>query len=112
MKLIKSKMPLILKTVAPFAGAWIEISLIPSLKKYWIVAPFAGAWIEISVSTDIPVSCAVAPFAGAWIEIKDIDIVLSSIGVSLPSRERGLKCGMMAGGQAQQNSRSLRGSVD
>ena len=69
LKLIKSKMPLILKTVAPFAGAWIEISLIPSLKKYWIVAPFAGAWIEISVSTDIPVSCAVAPFAGAWIEI-------------------------------------------
>ena len=25
---------------------------------------------------------AVAPFAGAWIEIKDIDVVLSSVGVA------------------------------
>ena len=34
-------------TVAPFAGAWIEIS--PSLTLYGdvVVAPFAGAWIEI-----------------------------------------------------------------
>ena len=33
------------------------------------VAPFAGAWIEIShLSLDLSQS-SVAPFAGAWIEI-------------------------------------------
>ena len=33
--------------VAPFAGAWIEISVCPSLFVKYLVAPFAGAWIEI-----------------------------------------------------------------
>ena len=33
--------------VAPFAGAWIEISDKPLKKAYVRVAPFAGAWIEI-----------------------------------------------------------------
>ena len=56
-------------TVAPFAGAWIEIigrglDRLPAL-----VAPFTGAWIEMTV---LPVdyrSPYVAPFTGAWIEI-------------------------------------------
>ena len=35
-------------SVAPFAGAWIEMQTIASLAKQMInVAPFAGAWIEI-----------------------------------------------------------------
>ena len=33
------------------------------------VAPFAGAWIEISVEPSTVGEAAVAPFAGAWIEI-------------------------------------------
>ena len=33
------------------------------------VAPFAGAWIEISNGHWLVVGTTVAPFAGAWIEI-------------------------------------------
>ncbi len=33
--------------VAPFAGAWIEMSELKSVTENAIVAPFAGAWIEI-----------------------------------------------------------------
>ena len=35
------------RTVAPFAGAWIEISLARATFQMRKVAPFAGAWIEI-----------------------------------------------------------------
>ena len=77
--------------VAPFAGAWIEISQadypnipntsLPSRErglKFYInfrqirfnlVAPFAGAWIEIMKTFNITYKEIVAPFAGAWIEI-------------------------------------------
>ena len=34
-------------TVAPFAGAWIEIVSYPCQLHLASVAPFAGAWIEI-----------------------------------------------------------------
>ena len=37
-------------TVAPFAGAWIEMLLNKALKSALGVAPFAGAWIEIMES--------------------------------------------------------------
>ena len=33
--------------VAPFAGAWIEISIFAASLQRAHVAPFAGAWIEI-----------------------------------------------------------------
>ena len=33
----------------------------------------------------------VAPFAGAWIEIVTINATINAV-MSLPSRERGLKC--------------------
>ncbi len=52
-----------LNQVAPFAGAWIEITKNLLKKRENIVAPFAGAWIEI-----LP-WVMVAPFAGAWIEM-------------------------------------------
>ena len=56
-------------TVAPFAGAWIEIiNLIVGMSRR-TVAPFAGAWIEILYQNGARVSVNVAPFAGAWIEI-------------------------------------------
>ena len=54
------------------------------------VAPLAGAWIEITGTTTIHASLLVAPLAGAWIEI-DICKHYVYIFVSLPSRERGLK---------------------
>ena len=55
------------------------------------VAPFAGAWIEILNAIEFLVDFLVAPFAGAWIEISLFSIRYSSTS-SLPSRERGLKC--------------------
>ena len=55
------------------------------------VAPLAGAWIEILLmSAPFPADC-VAPLAGAWIEIVTAER-LEELSGSLPSRERGLKC--------------------
>ena len=80
-------------TVAPLAGAWIEISSLSNiLVAFIVVAPLAGAWIEILLRFGTIVSCSwslpsrerglksyartptgqgvdVAPLAGAWIEI-------------------------------------------
>ena len=77
--------------VAPFAGAWIEISIDVKYVRTTIVAPFAGAWIEIDKHLNKLIdmrshpsrvrglkyrafgydrkSQVVAPFAGAWIEM-------------------------------------------
>ena len=38
---------LLVLSVAPYAGAWIEISQSNFGKNPLIVAPYAGAWIEI-----------------------------------------------------------------
>ena len=79
-------------TVAPYAGAWIEIvNCIPvdrvkrslptrerGLKYGWCVIPF--------------VEGTVAPYAGAWIEITKRDKCIRTPRRSLPTRERGLKC--------------------
>ena len=54
------------------------------------VAPFAGAWIEINIIAKIARDVFVAPFAGAWIEIL-LRAALNLSDESLPSRERGLK---------------------
>ena len=91
--------------VAPFAGAWIEISLhsrrsgpaasLPSRERglksvrfrnpwFWVgVAPFAGAWIEIRRprSPWRQHSC-VAPFAGAWIEMPDEQTLIETYRVA------------------------------
>ena len=79
-----------LLSVAPFAGAWIEILLNTKTRPHLSVAPFAGAWIEISDKAKKWFLVAVAPFAGAWIEMYcHQKYILRSR--SLPSRERGLK---------------------
>ena len=78
-------------SVAPFAGAWIEISRDIVLDSYSDVAPFAGAWIEIHSLPDYKPSQPVAPFAGAWIEIIRLSCSNVTVTTSLPSRERGLK---------------------
>ena len=99
--------------VAPYAGAWIEISAAAPYAQAVVVAPYAGAWIEIgNVGTEgrdvrslptrerglkltMNTGCRrwgrVAPYAGAWIEIyNNYDVYDGSIS-SLPTRERGLK---------------------
>ena len=76
--------------VAPFAGAWIEIKKKISKKIVEIVAPFAGAWIEMNTELLKFTHSTVAPFAGAWIEIF-VASRLANLGVSHPSRVRGLK---------------------
>ena len=54
------------------------------------VAPFVGAWIEITMLIASFAIKPVAPFVGAWIEI--MSMLLSSIfAMSLRSSERGLK---------------------
>ena len=62
-------------TVAPLAGAWIEITRRSAVLIAFHVAPLAGAWIEICFLLCYWLSYSVAPLAGAWIEIrKDPDI--------------------------------------
>ena len=78
-----------MQSVAPFAGAWIEILITASVTASVVVAPFAGAWIEIDLVTTLYDEHLVAPFAGAWIEI-----------------DRNCRMEEKSGG------RSLRGSVD
>ena len=57
-------------TVAPFAGAWIEMGGSYNISSdKGKVAPFAGAWIEMLHNSAWRNTCVVAPFAGAWIEI-------------------------------------------
>ena len=55
-----------------------------------LVAPYAGAWIEISFPLPGTDPQTVAPYAGAWIEIKYI-VSCGAPLRSLPTRERGLK---------------------
>ena len=56
------------------------------------VAPLAGAWIEIAIFAGSTFgSQPVAPLAGAWIEIVYQSAQGFGAGLSLPSRERGLK---------------------
>ena len=81
------------RKVAPFTGAWIEISAWPAAASVtaW-VAPFTGAWIEMTIGVAEQAykvgshpsrvrglkslwrstgksAATVAPFTGAWIEI-------------------------------------------
>ena len=58
--------------VAPFTGAWIEISGQSAPHPVSEVAPFTGAWIEIHSESFYGSWPHVAPFTGAWIEISRI----------------------------------------
>ena len=102
----------VIRVVAPFTGAWIEIQNSEKIISRSRVAPFTGAWIEITRPPVSGISTRVAPFTGAWIEIAAterknalgdvapftgawIEILLSVHGegyeLSRPSRARGLK---------------------
>ena len=54
------------------------------------VAPFVGAWIEITAKIKAYQNELVAPFVGAWIEIIRTEEIIHTIK-SLRSSERGLK---------------------
>ena len=56
-------------TVAPHAGAWVEILAVPLDRMVDNVAPHAGAWVEITVVYLDLSAQDVAPHAGAWVEI-------------------------------------------
>ena len=55
------------------------------------VAPLAGAWIEMLSEYVLVAALKVAPLAGAWIEIANGGNHILADTASLPSRERGLK---------------------
>ena len=59
----------VLVPVAPFTGAWIEITPFWVIRTPQPVAPFTGAWIEMVDQTAPLAGNRVAPFTGAWIEI-------------------------------------------
>ena len=77
-------------SVAPLAGAWIEILCLLFFMFLVPVAPLAGAWIEIDYCLRAAEDILVAPLAGAWIEMATKRRKMRPNG-SLPSRERGLK---------------------
>src|SRR5690606_14435211 len=82
------------RTVAPFAGAWVETCASRTGTGCYTVAPFAGAWVETgNVRAMIHMTWrrslrgsvgrnlydgeyfypwVVAPFAGAWVETRPI----------------------------------------
>ena len=74
------------------------------------VAPLAGAWIEMITRGIRLCSKPVAPLAGAWIEMQDVYTAERTM-LSLPSRERGLKL-KTAFVVRSRRGRSPRGSVD
>ena len=39
---------MVIKNVAPYTGAWIEIVIIILFRPVALVAPYTGAWIEIN----------------------------------------------------------------
>ena len=55
--------------VAPYTGAWIEITVGWEDGMNATVAPYTGAWIEMQVQKRYWQCYGVAPYTGAWIEI-------------------------------------------
>ena len=100
----------IINSVAPFTGAWIEISWsLVTDESGIIVAPFTGAWIEIAVQFWLTlIRLRVAPFTGAWIEMSAILPTTTTAAGSHPLRVRGLKCVYNLGCMLSVKSHPLR----
>ena len=71
MKFIERQRPVVRRSVAPFAGAWIEILTPPAQEVLAVVAPFAGAWIEIKNTGLMIDDGVVAPFAGVGLSLSN-----------------------------------------
>ena len=77
--------------VAPFTGAWIEISMVsPIVGSRWSL-PSRERGLKFVWAVFGGYAIIVAPFTGAWIEIASDAAGCAPKGTSLPSRERGLK---------------------
>ena len=76
-----------------------------------MVAPYTGAWIEISTTASTCRRTFVAPYTGAWIEICTVGKTHPKMK-SLPTRERGLKSAREEMQKDIDKGRSLHGSVD
>ena len=76
------------------------------------VAPFTGAWIEITNVTDYDSLTIVAPCTGAWIEIEKMKKALGVDTGSHPSRVRGLKFWLDEPRGSERRRRTLHGCVD
>ena len=55
--------------VAPFAGAWIEIALMPTIPRHVPSLPSRERGLKFTRLEHLQEGKEVAPFAGAWIEI-------------------------------------------
>ena len=78
-------------TVAPLAGAWIEIDLIEEKTPLLTVAPLAGAWIEINTAAQLRhLHLPSLPSRERGLKYRS-GVKEGNINGSLPSRERGLK---------------------
>ena len=97
-------------SVAPFAGAWIEIPEPYHWFRKVSVAPFAGAWIEMSNLEQELLEVRSLPSRELGLKLAKVKI-MEYPAVSLPSRERGLKF-FLSWNRSYPFSRSLRGSVD
>ena len=75
------------------------------------VVPLAGTWIEINVPYLLFNTAVVVPLAGTWIEILNPE-VSSSIILSFPLRERGLKLDPEHRERNERCRRSPCGNVD
>ena len=53
------------RCVAPYAGAWIEISIYQLWYNVGLVAPYAGAWIEIYYVSCYVASCSCRSLRGS-----------------------------------------------
>ena len=99
-------------SVAPFAGAWIEIAMKELKDLVNTVAPFAGAWIEIYPFEEVACMSDCRSLRGS-VDWNGLFMLLKSQEkLSLPSRERGLKSSLSAMPPPPPPRRSLRGSVD
>ena len=56
-----------------------------------MVVPLAGTWIETILRGAAKYVKSVVPLAGTWIETGAMAAITSPVGMSFPSRERGLK---------------------
>ena len=97
--------------VAPFAGAWVEISRRFATKTAAEnVAPFAGAWVEMLSRGYRGLMLYVAPFAGAWVEILSQCVILSRKSVA-PFAGAWVEIGEIISRRQYIKSRTLRGCV-
>jgi len=80
----------LLYSVAPREGAWIETDHLKNMYDHPTVAPREGAWIETRHAPASLCFAPVAPREGAWIETYSSKLKKGMV-TSRPARARGLK---------------------